>query len=143
VSDEVAPSDAVDLEAVASAGEEVAPDHVDAEGAPVEESIGSPSTWKDMLLATDPSQSLEATESPWDPVRGGPTRIYRGMQKMAGFEGMPAIADVVIGTIETVVAFEPEGGGGDDVEETDADAESADVAEGARGLSAEQLEGAT
>lgn len=106
----ISPSDAVDADEIGETGESVAADHADAEGAPDETSIGSRNSWREMLMSTDPEKPLGATESPWDPNRGGPTRIYRAFQKMADFDGMPAAGDLVIGVIETVVAFEPDGG---------------------------------
>jgi hypothetical protein len=136
----ISPSDAVDPEEIGETGESVAADHADAEGAPQETSIGSSRSWREMLFSTSPEKPLGATESPWDPERGGPTRIYRAIQKMADFDGMPAIGDLVIGAVETVVAFEPDGG--DDADEEIADDEQddgGDVEEGATGLSPEQL----
>lgn len=54
----------------------------------------------DRLFATEPNKDLQSVESPWDPQNGGASRIYRGIQKMGDIEGMPAIADLVIGAIE-------------------------------------------
>jgi hypothetical protein len=53
-----------------------------------------------MLLSTEPERSLDETEDPWDPERGGTTRIYRGLMKATGVAGMPAVVDVVIGVAE-------------------------------------------
>ncbi|WP_363467819.1 hypothetical protein [Halogeometricum borinquense] len=82
--------------------EAVAPNHAAAEGAPEETEVRS-STVQEMLFSTEPERSLDAIESPWDPDRGGPRRIYRGLQKMADVDGMPAIFDVGLGIAETVV----------------------------------------
>lgn len=59
-----------------------------------------PGTFKDMALSTDPSTPLDAVESPWDPERGGATRIMRAVQKATSVDGLPAIADFVIGVAE-------------------------------------------
>ena len=56
----------------------------------------------DRLLNTEPNTPLESVESPWQPEAGGPPRIYRGIQKIGDIEGMPAIADIVIGIVETI-----------------------------------------
>lgn len=85
------------------AGADVAADHAAAEGAPAEANMGAPSTLRDMLLSTEPSEPLSAVESPWDPANGGPRRLFRGLKKMTGVEGMPAVVDVVIGALEIVV----------------------------------------
>ena len=55
------------------------------------------------LMNTEPSEPLEMIESPWNPERGGPTRVYRGIQKLTNVDGMPAIADILIGAAETFV----------------------------------------
>ncbi len=52
------------------------------------------------LMATDPNPELENVDSAWNPEQGGMTRIFRGIQKMGDIEGIPAIADIVIGIIE-------------------------------------------
>jgi hypothetical protein len=62
-----------------------------------------------MLLSTAPEQRLEDVEDPWSPELGGTARIYRGLQKMADFEGMPAVGDVVIGLAEVFHDFDLEG----------------------------------
>lgn len=54
------------------------------------------------LLQTDPATRLERIESPWRPEVGGTSRIYRGVQKMTGMEGTPAILDILIGTLEVI-----------------------------------------
>ena len=56
----------------------------------------------DRLLNTQPNTPLESVESPWQPEAGGPPRIYRGIQKIGDIEGMPAIADILIGIVETM-----------------------------------------
>ncbi|ADE04406.1 hypothetical protein [Haloferax volcanii] len=77
--------------------------HAAAEGAPAEESVGSSSTLRDMVLSTEPKRSLDEIESPWAPERGGPKRVFRGFQKMGDIDGMPAGFDVVVGLAETAV----------------------------------------
>jgi hypothetical protein len=57
----------------------------------------------DMLLSTSPSPSLETVDDPWDPDRGGTSRIMRGCMKAFDVDGMPAIADIGIGIVEIVV----------------------------------------
>lgn len=52
------------------------------------------------LMATEPNPDLETVENPWNPEAGGTTRIYRGIQKMGDIEGLPAIADIIIGILE-------------------------------------------
>jgi hypothetical protein len=75
-------------------------DHAAAEGTEPSDDLGSKSTLREMLLSTDPKRSLEDVEDPWDPDRGGTTRIYRGLMKATGVDGMPAVVDVVIGVVE-------------------------------------------
>ena len=75
---------------------------------------------QEALLSTEPDTPLAAVNDPWDPVNGGETRIYRGIQKMTNINGMPAILDVAIGAIEMAVdddrADAGDGaGGGDDL----------------------------
>jgi hypothetical protein len=60
----------------------------------------STSSLKDALFSTSPEQNLEDVEAPYDPERGGVTRIYRGIRKMLDIDGLPAIADIGIGAIE-------------------------------------------
>jgi hypothetical protein len=111
VNDDVSPADAVaDLE-LPDAGEhaaEATADHAAAEGAEggleASSGMGSQSTLQEMLLSTDPSPSLERVESPFDPKNGGPSRIMRGLQKMTGVDGMPAIGDLLIGCAEIIRA---------------------------------------
>lgn len=76
--------------------------HAAAEGTPEDNDVGSKSTLREMLMNDQPEMSLEDVEDPWDPERGGTTRIYRGMKKATGFEGTPALVDAVIGTVEVV-----------------------------------------
>jgi hypothetical protein len=62
----------------------------------------------DRLMNTEPSTDLGAIDSPWQPAdNGGIPRIYRGIQKMGDVEGLPAIADIIIGILEVL----SEGGG--------------------------------
>jgi hypothetical protein len=53
-----------------------------------------------MLMSTEPSPTLDEVESPWDPEKGGPRRMKRGIQKMLGFDGVPAVLDISIGGME-------------------------------------------
>jgi hypothetical protein len=73
-----------------------------AEGAetPTDVDVGSESTLREMLMSTDPSPDLHDVEDPFDPEVGGTSRIYRGVMKATGVDGLPAIADVVIGVVE-------------------------------------------
>ena len=82
-----------------------------AEGAEVEDDadVGSSETIRNMLTSTEPNRPLSEVESPYDPDNGGSSRIYRGFQKMTGVDGMPAVADLVIGTAEMLQGFELEG----------------------------------
>lgn len=61
------------------------------------------------LLSTEPSIPLEEVEDPWNPEIGGTRRVYRGIMKLGDFEGLPAIADIVIGLAE-VMAEQSENG---------------------------------
>jgi hypothetical protein len=74
----------------------------------------------DALMSTDPSKPLKAVEDPWDPDRGGTTRIFRGLQKAFGSSGLPAIGDMVIGVVE-IYADQQEADDldGDDLEATE------------------------
>lgn len=101
--------------------------HAAAEGAEASDDVGSTSTLREMLLSTEPNRSLDQVESPWDPERGGDTRLYRGLMKMTNVEGMPAIVDVVIGVAEIVVDLDLDDIG-DDQEDSD-DAAPFDAAE--------------
>ena len=92
--------------------------HAAAEGAEASEDMGSMSTLREMLLSTDPSPSLHEVESPWNPDLGAETRLYRGLMKMTGVDGMPAIVDVVIGMAEIVTSLDLDV---DDDQEDDAD----------------------
>lgn len=109
--------------------ESFAESHQAAEGASADSTsgMGSRESLQDMLLSTDPSQPLSVVESPWNPRQGGLTRVYRGIQKMSGFGGTPAIADVLIGVAEIL---EQEGYFDDDSE----NAEQADDESGLSGL---------
>jgi hypothetical protein len=97
--------------------------HAVAEGTEPSDDVGSTSTLRDMLLSTDPDRSLDTFESPWDPDRGGPARIYRGLMKATDVDGMPAVVDLIIGAAEIAHGFDP-----DDVEpdhdDQDADQEA-------------------
>lgn len=52
------------------------------------------------LMATEPNPDLQSVESPYNPQKGGTSRIFRGVQKMGDIEGLPAIADIIIGILE-------------------------------------------
>ena len=67
---------------------------IDASGSSVSSEMFS-SLWN-----TRPNPALEAVESPWDTENGGLSRVYRGVQKMADVDGMPAIVDVLVGMAE-------------------------------------------
>jgi hypothetical protein len=82
--------------------------HAAAEGTEASDDVGSTSTLREMLLSTDPADPLEQVESPWHPDRGGPARIYRGIMKATGVDGMPAVADIIIGMAETIDAIDVE-----------------------------------
>lgn len=97
--------------------------HEAAEGAESSGRFGSRSALQDALMSSEPERPLRAIESPWNPEEGGVTRIYRGIQKMSGFDGMPAIGDIIIGAVEAFQNFEPDGGGG---EEDDGGEQAAD-----------------
>jgi hypothetical protein len=86
--------------------------------------MGSTDTLREMLLSTDPSPSLAEVDSPWAPDLGGPSRIYRAVMKMGNFDGMPAIADLLIGAAETAKSLSLEEP--DDVQEDNADDETPD-----------------
>jgi len=84
-------------------------------------------TLLDRLLNTQPNTPLESVESPWQPDVGGPARIYRGIQKIGDIEGMPAIADLVIGIVETMQQQSNSGDSVDSVDsESDVDWETAE-----------------
>jgi hypothetical protein len=126
----VSPSDAVPgSEETTSATErvqEATEDHAAAEGAESSsKSLGSRSSIQEMLLSTEPNTPLASVDSPWNPDLGGVTRIYRGLQKMLGFDGMPAVVDVVVGAAEFIHEFEPDTGESSE----EADQESTDAGE--------------
>ena len=129
--------DEASVDAAADAGEAVATDHSAAEGtapsSPSTRDLGSSSTWREMLLSTDPAPSLAETDDPWNPEQGGSTRIYRGLMKATGVDGLPAVVDVVIGIAELAQSLnlhddeqsesdgnadDPEQGDDDDVDPT-------------------------
>lgn len=68
---------------------------------PIEEETESEgiNVWE-RLMATDPNPPLETVESPWNPELGGYSRVYRGIMKIGDIEGMPAVADLLIGCLE-------------------------------------------
>lgn len=61
----------------------------------------------DKLMNTNPATPLEQMEDPWNPKEGGTTRILRGVQKIGDIEGLPAIADILIGTLEELYLRAP------------------------------------
>jgi len=75
----------------------------DPEPMPTGEGGSSVNGMLEALLQTEPNEPLESVESPWRPDVGGPARVYRGIQKMTNMNGMPAIADIVIGAAEILV----------------------------------------
>lgn len=93
--------------------------HAAAEGVePVDTSdVGSQRTIREIAFSTSPSEPLESVESPWDPERGGMTRIMRGIQKATNVDGLPAIADIGIGIAEWWTSIDL--GDGDDNEPGD------------------------
>jgi hypothetical protein len=103
--------DSVDQEPDASdAVDEATESHQAAEGTSTSPNLDSRDGLTNALLRTEPNKSLDQVESPYDPERGGETRIYRGLQKMLDFEGMPAILDIVVGLLEFIQNFEVDGG---------------------------------
>jgi hypothetical protein len=76
---------------------------------------------KAMLMSTEPDDDLSSVESPYDPEAGGLTRMYRGAQKMLGFDGTPAIVDMAVGAVEAIVGKDA-GGGSDETDDAAADA---------------------
>lgn len=68
---------------------------------------GPLSALKEAALHTEPDTPLEQIESLWDPDKGGERRIQRGIRKMTGYDGVPAVVDVVIGAAE--MAFSERG----------------------------------
>lgn len=121
---EAAPSDAVDTEAIGTTEQ-----HAAAEGVKASDSLGSTTSLRDMLMSTTPTQSLQQTESPWNPEQGGMTRVMRGFTKMTGVDGLPAVADICIGTVEFFLGTEL----GDDVEDVQEERADAAGATGAAG----------
>jgi len=114
MSDEPSPADAVDLDP-----DDTAAGHAAAEGVetPSTDDVGSTRTLRNMLMSTDPGRSLDEVESPWDPDRGGMTRIMRAIQKATGADGLPAVADLGIGIAEWWVSLDlgdDQGGDGSD-----------------------------
>lgn len=79
--------------------------------------VGSQRTLREMAFSTDPSEPLEAVESPWDPEHGGMTRIMRGVQKATNVDGLPAIVDIGIGIAEWWTSLEL--GDGDETDNAD------------------------
>ena len=63
---------------------------------------GMLTTLKDALMQTEPATPLDRIESPWQPELCE-ARMKRGIQKMSGLDGTPAVVDLVIGAAETFV----------------------------------------
>jgi hypothetical protein len=63
---------------------------------------------KDALKASEPHTPLEQVESPLDMENGGIPRVFRGVQKMLGFEAAWAVVDIIIGVVE--IAMGAQGG---------------------------------
>jgi len=103
-----------------------------AEGAEVEDdsNVGSSETIRNMLMSTEPKRPLSEIESPYDPENGGLSRLYRAVQKMTGVDGMPAVADLMIGAVELAQDFELEGALDGDEDGGGGEGPTAPVAEG-------------
>jgi hypothetical protein len=112
-----------DAFAARASGETATDSHAAAEGATPSSDVGSESTLREMLLATDPDRSLEEIESPWDPELGGETRIFRAVQKATDVDGLPAIADLLIGLAEVVQRLDFNDGSDDAGDDQDAAAD--------------------
>lgn len=69
---------------------------------------------KDALMSSDPDPDLEEVEAPYDPEKGGLTRVYRGVQKASGVGGVPAVWDLGVGLLEWWETVDLEALGGDD-----------------------------
>jgi len=110
----------------ARSGDDGARNHAEVEGAntTADVDVGSESTIRDMLMNTDPSMPLEEVEDPYDPERGGTARVYRGIMKLTGVEGLPAAADIGIGAIEAMQNLNLDSVTDDDGESDEGDAES-------------------
>jgi hypothetical protein len=54
----------------------------------------------DALKHTEPHTPLQDVESPIDMEHGGIPRIFRGIQKLAGFDAAMAGVDIVLGLVE-------------------------------------------
>lgn len=111
-----------------SPGAEGAENVADAEGAELADSptMGSPSEGStgllDGLFSTSPSPSLESVESPFRPELAD-KQLMRGIQKLGGIDGVPAIADIALGAVGILMQLdgsssEESGGGGSAVIET-------------------------
>lgn len=101
-------------------------EHAAAEGVEPSSDMGSTSSLRDMLLASDPDPDLEEVETPWNVELGGRNRIYRGIQKALDYSGMPAIVDVVVGTLEELHKLNLEDGNDSDQEPSSDDASEDD-----------------
>jgi len=83
----------------------------------------------DMLWNTTPEKPLDQVDSPWDPEKGGLTRVKRGVMKMGDFDGTPAILDIGVGIAEFVVSQDleaPQSGGSDNTQSSKGDSDHAD-----------------
>jgi hypothetical protein len=96
-------------EAAAALEGDTTPDEIGSTDGPVSESDGFPDDGVPdespgligRLFSTEPNPPLEAVESPWNPDVGGPSRVFRGIQKIGDIDGLPAILDILIGLAET------------------------------------------
>lgn len=109
---DMSPSDVVDgPDSASDAGDDDRPDRGDSSDPPASEpsstSTSRTSTIKDMLFSTSPEEDLDNVEAPYDPERGGLNRVYRGITKMVDVDGLPAIADVVLGFAEWLDLADP------------------------------------
>jgi hypothetical protein len=96
-------------------------EHAAAEGVEASGDVGSTSSLREMLLASDPNPDLEEVDTPWDVERGGRHRIYRGIQKALDYTGMPAIVDVVVGALEELHRLNLEDDSADDGDQEQSD----------------------
>jgi len=92
--------------------------HIDVEGidmaGPAEPGPDTGESLVKALWNTEPNTPLEKVEHPWNPEKGGLRRVFRGIQKMGDVDGLPAIADVVIGLAEEYTKRTDVSSGGSD-----------------------------
>jgi hypothetical protein len=108
----------LDVSTFEPASGDLAADHAAAEGAETPDASdagegGGKLGWlKQAAFKTEPSPDLADVEDPWNPDEGGVTRIKRAFLKATGADGLPAVADLLIGIFETVWSYQIEGGRG-------------------------------